>query len=78
MATPSHKNPCPWGPEIHNFCKPFLGHHYHMRSLSDLCLGREKNIFLRNNAFSLYDLIFDHILAQEPLPGGHEIYIKFW
>ena len=25
MATPLHKNPCPKGPEIYNFGRPFLG-----------------------------------------------------
>ena len=34
-----HKNPCPGGHEIHNFGEPFLGHHYHTLSLSNLCLG---------------------------------------
>ena len=29
--------------------------------------------FLRNNIFSLIDL-YDHALAQESLPWGHEIY----
>ena len=50
--------------EIYNFVRTFLG------SLSDLCLGVEKNISLRNT------LIF-HFLSQNYLPlgvGGHEIY----
>ena len=29
--------------------------------------------FLRNNAFSLYDL-YGHTIAKNPCPGGHEIY----
>ena len=45
MATPQHKNPCPGGHEIYNFGRPFLGHHYYVRSLSDLCLGVKKRIF---------------------------------
>ena len=45
MATPVHKNPCPRGHEIYNFGRPFLGHHYYILGLSDLCLGIEKNIF---------------------------------
>ena len=24
MAIPEHKNPCPEGHEIYNFCRPFL------------------------------------------------------
>ena len=44
MATPYHKNPCPWGHEIYNFGRPFLGHHYNIFSLFNLCLGVEKKI----------------------------------
>ena len=74
MATPLHKNPgpCPGVHDIYNFGKPFLGHHYYILGLSDLCLGVEKRIFKEinsNNAFSLYDLC-GHGLAQEPLPQG--------
>ena len=42
MATPEHKNPCPRGHEIYNFGTPFLGHHYYILGLSDLCLGVAK------------------------------------
>ena len=45
MATPKHKNPCPRGHEIYSFGRPFLGHHYYILDLSDLCLGVEKTIF---------------------------------
>ena len=45
MAMPWHKNPCPGGHEIYNFGRPFLGLHYYILSLSDLCLGVEKKIF---------------------------------
>ena len=44
MATPQHKNPCRGGHEFYNFGRLFLGHHYYKLSLSDLCLGIEKNI----------------------------------
>ena len=37
--------PLPRGHEIYNFGRPFLGHHYYIISLSDLCLGAEKKIF---------------------------------
>ena len=30
--------------EIYNFGTPFLGHHYYILGLSDLCLGIEKKI----------------------------------
>ena len=45
MATPLHKNPCQGGQEIYNFGGPFRGHHNCILSLSNLCLGVEKNIF---------------------------------
>ena len=62
-----HKDPWPKGHESYNFGRPFLGHHFYTLSLSDLCLGALKKIFKQNNAFSLYGL-YDHALAQEPLP----------
>ena len=37
--------------------------------LSDLCLGVEKKIVKKINAFLLYDL-YGHALAREPLPRG--------
>ena len=45
MATPKHKNPCPGGHESHNFGRSFLVYHYHILSLSDLCMVVEKKIF---------------------------------
>ena len=44
MATPEHKNPCPWGHEIYNFGRPFLGHNNYIFGLSDQCLRVEKKI----------------------------------
>ena len=41
----STRTPTPGGHEIYNFGRPFLGHHYYILSLSDLCLGVDKNIF---------------------------------
>ena len=70
MATSRHKNPCPGGHEIYNFCNTFHGHHYCQVSLSDLCLGIEKTIF---NAFSLYDL-YGLAPAPESLPWWSLIY----
>ena len=69
MATPYHKNPSPGGHEIYNFGTPFLGHHYYILNLSDHCPNVDKKM-RRNIAFSLYV----HSLAQEPSPGGYEIY----
>ena len=37
-AMPQHKNPC-WGRKIYNFCTSFLGFHYIVLHLSDLCSG---------------------------------------
>ena len=54
--------PLPWGHEINNLSKLFIGHDY---SLSDLCLGLEKEFFFKNCSFSLYDL-YGHTPAQEP------------
>ena len=71
MAPPYHKNPCPTGHEIYNFTLPFLGHHYYILGLSDLCLGLEK-IFKRNNADSLY-AFYGHVQTQNPCP----VVIKF-
>ena len=45
MATPEHKNSCARGHEIYNFGRPFLGHHYYIFGLSDLCLRVKKKIF---------------------------------
>ena len=61
------QEPLLWGHKIYNFGKPYLGHHYYIFSLSDLCIRRKK-IFKRNNAFSLFDL-YGHAAAQEPRPG---------
>ena len=45
MATPQRKNPCPEGHEIQNVGRPFLGHHYYILSLLDLCLEAKRKIF---------------------------------
>ena len=50
MATLQRKNPYPGVHEIYNFGRPFLGHHYCILSLSDLCLGIEKKIFISHMA----------------------------
>ena len=42
LATPLYKNPCTGGHEIYNFGGQFLGNHYFIHSLSDVCLGVEK------------------------------------
>ena len=44
MFPPLHKNPCPGVHEIYNSGRPFLGHHYYVLSLLDICLGVVKKI----------------------------------
>ena len=57
-----HMNCCPGGNESYNFGRPFLGHHYYIHGLSDLCLGVEKKIFKDIQQFTL--------LTQNDLPFG--------
>ena len=57
MDMPLHKNPGPAGLQINNFGRPSIDRHNYTLSLADLCLGVEKKIFKRNNAFKPYDLM---------------------
>ena len=68
MITPLHKNPCPRGHDIYNFGRPFLGHHYYIHGLSDLCLGVDKQIF--KEIMHFHYMTYVHAPAQEPLPQG--------
>ena len=43
MVMPQHKNPCPG--VLKYFVRPFLGHHYYILGMCDLCLGVEQKIF---------------------------------
>ena len=72
MATSQHKNPCPKGHEIYYFGVAVLGYHYYILSLSDLCLGVEKKIFLKK-------YIILHFLTRQVPPlegGGHKFTIS--
>ena len=61
--------------EIYNFGTPFLGHHYYILSLSDLCMGKEEKKILKEIMHFNYNyVLFDNALAQKPLPQG---FIKF-
>ena len=73
MTTLQHKNPCPWGHEIYNFGRPFLGHHYYILCLSDQCLGVEKKILkeIMQFCYMTYMATPPH---KNPCPRGHEIY----
>ena len=73
MATPLHKNPCSRGHEIHNFGRPFLGHHYYILGLSDLCLGIEKKIFKEIMQFHNMTYMATPY-HKNPCPRGHEIH----
>ena len=58
-------NPCPGGHETYNFGRPFLGHRYYILSLSDLCMGVEKKIFIGHIATPC---------TRNLCTGGHESY----
>ena len=73
MTTPSHKNPCHRGHEIYNFGRPFLGHHYYILGLCDLCLGIEKKIFKEIIHFHYMTYMTTPSL-KNPCHRGHEIY----
>ena len=68
MATPHHRNPSPRGHEIYNFGRPFLGHHYYILGLSDLCLEVEKKIF-KEIMHSNYMTYMSTPLHKNPYPG---------
>ena len=73
MATPQHKNPDPGGHEIYNFGRPFLGHHYYILGLSDLCLGVEKKI-VKEIMQIQYMTPMAMPQHKNPSPRCHEIY----
>ena len=65
MTMPQHKN-------TYNLVDSFLV----IIILPSVCLiyaWVQRRRFLKNNPFSLYDR-YDHALAQNPCPGGHEVY----
>ena len=68
MTTPWHKNPCPRGHEIYNFGRPFLGHHYYILGLSDLCLEVERKI-LKEIIYFHYMTYMATLLFKNPAPG---------
>ena len=48
------------GHEIYNVGTPFVGHHYYIPSLSDLCLGKEKKI--------LKEIMHFHYMTHTTMP----------
>ena len=73
MSTPQQKNPCPWGHDIYNFDRPFLGHHYCILSLSDICMGVEQTILKQIMHFHFMTYIATPKHKNPAL--GYEIYI---
>ena len=73
MATPQHQNPCYRGHKIYNFSRPFLGQHYYILGLSNLCLGVERKIFKEMMHFK-YKTYRATPQNKNPCPRGHEIY----
>ena len=73
IAMPQHKNPCSGVHEIYNFGRTFLGYHYYLLSLSDLCLGVEKKVLkeIMPFHFMTYKAMAQH---KNPCPSGHDIY----
>ena len=69
FSVPRFSNVRPDSNEIYNLGRAFLGHYSFILHLSDPCPSVDKNR-RRNIACSLYD----HALAQEPLPGRNYIY----
>ena len=68
--TLQQKDPWSEGHEIYSFGRPFLGHHYYIHSLPDLCPGVDKTI--------LKEKIYCHNMAfmstpyhKNPCPGGN-------
>ena len=69
MAKPILQEPLPRGHENYNFLRPFIGHHYNIYSLSDLCLVVNKKILKEIMHFHYMTYMAKPIL-QEPLPRG--------
>ena len=67
LATPKHKNPNPKGHEIYNFVHLSLDINT-ILSLSDLCLGVEKNNSIEIIYFPYIYNSYGHTLAERPLP----------
>ena len=70
MGTPKHNNLYPRNHEIYNFGRPFLGYHYYILGLFDLCPGVEKKIFKEKHQFNT--------LPQNYLGGGGVMKLKFF
>ena len=72
-ATPKHNDPCTRGQELYNLGRPSVVHHYYILSVSGLSspVGMP---FSKERMYFQYMTKYGHALAQEPPPGGYEIY----
>lgn len=66
-AKPKHKSPWPRGHGIYSFGRSFLGYHYYVRRLPDVCLGHGELIFKQMYKFKTF---FTHTISSL---GGHYI-----
>ena len=74
MTTPQHKNPCPRGHEIYNFGRPFLGHHYYILGLSNLCLGVEQKMLKEKMHFHNMTYMWPRPCTRTPAPEIQQFY----
>ena len=82
MVTLWHMNPFLGRHKIYNKRRPFLGHHYYIISLSDVCLGVEKKIFKEINCFH-YETYFvtprtRNLLVNCTGYASLDIALKWW
>ena len=85
MATPLPQSPCPRSFEVYNLGRPFLGHHYFILSLSDLCMGviqilKEKTHFIWPHPSTriLGPGVMKFTIWVDPSFKSHHNYILNW
>ena len=75
MAALWHKTPCPGDHETYNFSRLFIGHHYNILSLSDLCLGLViGRRFFKEIVHFPYITYMAMPKHKNSCPGVHKIY----
>ena len=76
-----YRTPVPWncwGHEINNSGRPFLGHHYWIHILSDLCQGVQKKIFKEKCKFYIFNSKTISPLGGWPWVGGRSQNLQFF
>ena len=68
---PNTRTPAGEGREFNNFGSSFLGHQYHILTLSALCPRVDK----KNRRSIWHYLTYGHAVAQDPLPRGSWNYL---